>query len=131
MSGVLDHVLPDAIEAGAGNIAAEPDLITPRRLADESNFRQVRPRTAVRTAGRADDDFLSRQPDFAAKFFDAVNQAGQHAFGFRQRQPAGGQGRAGHRRRVQHARLIFGLHAMCRENRIDAGLVGIPRRWRE
>ena len=66
----------------------------------------------------------SRQSDFAAKFFDAVNQAGQHAFGFRQRQAAGGQGGAGHRRRVQHAGLIFGLHAVRRENRIDAGLVG-------
>jgi hypothetical protein len=60
-----------------------------------------------------------------AKFFDAVNQAGQHAFGFREAEAAGRQRRAGHRGGVQHARLIFRLHAVRGEQRVDAGFVGV------
>ena len=54
MSGVLDHFLPDAIEARAGNVAAEPDLIAPRRFADESQFppgKAARSRSGSRSSG--------------------------------------------------------------------------------
>src|SRR5277367_5442363 len=70
--GFLDHVFPDAVQARAGRISAEPDLIASRRLADERKFRHVRPRAAVRAAGRANDYFFAAEADFVAQFFDAV-----------------------------------------------------------
>src|ERR1041385_337104 len=70
---VLERLLPDSIEPRAGNIPAEPDLITSGRFADERQLRHVRPRTAVRATRRADDDFLAGQPDFVTKQFNAIN----------------------------------------------------------
>ena len=43
--------------------------------------------------------------DVLFPFVEAINQAGQHAFGFCQRESAGRQSRAGHRSGVQNARL--------------------------
>jgi len=42
------------------------------------------PRAAVRAAGRADDDLFTGQTNLGQKFFDAVKETGQHAFGFRE-----------------------------------------------
>ena len=121
---LLDRVLPDAIESRAGNIAAEPDLITSGRFADECDLRRVRPRAAVRAAGRADDDFFAGQSDFRANFFDAVNQSRQHAFGFREREPASGQCRTGHRGGVHDARLARpGFDAIFRQQFVNADLI--------
>ena len=66
---VLDHVLPDAVEPRAGGVAAEPDLIASRRFADKRDLRHVRPRAAVRAAGRADDDFLAAQAELRRRVF--------------------------------------------------------------
>src|SRR5208282_6388949 len=52
---ILDHVLPDAVEARAGGIATQPDLIAARRLADKTDFGHVRSCAAVRATGRAND----------------------------------------------------------------------------
>src|SRR5450631_1502673 len=70
--GFLHHVFPDAVKAGARGVAAEPDLIPAGGLADEREFRHIRPGATVRATGRADDDFLVGQADFVAQFFDAV-----------------------------------------------------------
>ena len=100
----------------------------PGALPTKRDLRHVGPDAAVRAAGHADDDFLARQADFRAERLDAVNQAGQHTFGFRQRQAAGGQRRAGHRSGMQHAGLVFRLHAVCGQQRVDGGFVGFGRR---
>src|SRR5262249_14981104 len=94
---IFDRVFPDAIEARAGGVAAEPELIAAGRFADESDFRHVSARATVRAAGRTNDDFLVGQTEIAAEFFDTVDQTGQHALGFREREAAGWQSRAGHR----------------------------------
>src|ERR1041384_7340248 len=39
--GLFQHVLEQFVEPGAGGIAAEPELVTPRRLAHESDLRGV------------------------------------------------------------------------------------------
>src|SRR5207302_2381179 len=96
---VLDHVLPEAIQPRAGGVAAEPDLITSGRFADKRDFSRVGTRTTIRTARRANNDFLARKAGLSAKRFDALNQAGQHALRFRKREATAGQCRPGERRR--------------------------------
>src|SRR5450432_1648413 len=91
---IFHHIFPNAIESCAGNVATEPDLITSRSFADERNLRHVRPRAAVWAAGRADDDLLAAKSEVAAKFFEPVNETGQHAFRFREREATSGQSRA-------------------------------------
>src|SRR5438552_5584932 len=83
---VFDHVLPEAIQPRAGGVTAEPDLITPGRFADKRDFSRVGTRATIRTARRANNDFLARKADLGAKRFDAINQAGQHALRFRKRE---------------------------------------------
>src|SRR5205809_4209277 len=51
---VLHHVFPQAIQPGAGGVAAEPDLVAAGRFADKGDFSRVGTRATVRTAGRAD-----------------------------------------------------------------------------
>src|SRR6266545_6672175 len=74
---VLHHVFPQAIEPGAGGVAAEPDLVSAGRLADKGDFSRVGTGTTVRAAGRADNNFLARKTNFGAERFDTVDQAGQ------------------------------------------------------
>src|ERR1041385_4399126 len=122
---VLECFFPDSIEPRAGDIAAEPDLITPGRFADERDLRHVGPRAAVRATCRADDDFLAAQPDFLTKQFDPVHQTRQHPLGLSQRQTAGRQRRARQRRGVQRASLVLNRHAVLCEQRGDGVLIAL------
>src|ERR1043166_4061817 len=74
---VLDDVFPNAVEPRARGVAAEPELVATGGFAHERDFRHIRSRAAVRTTGRADDDFLTGQSDFFAQQFDAVHQTRQ------------------------------------------------------
>src|SRR5213082_1268917 len=56
---VFHHVLPETIQPRAGGAAAEADLRTPRRFADKRDFNRVGTPTTIRTARRADNDFLA------------------------------------------------------------------------
>src|SRR5438093_13370803 len=57
--GFFHHVLEDLVEAGAGGIAAEPELVATRRFTDEADLGRVRAGAAGGAAGCADDDFLA------------------------------------------------------------------------
>src|SRR5439155_26773748 len=47
---VFDHVLPEAIQLRAGGVAAEPDVITPGRFADNGVFSRVGTSPSLPTA---------------------------------------------------------------------------------
>ena len=124
--GIFDHVFPQAIQAQASSIATEPDLIASRRFADEGKLRDVWGR--AQPFGQPVERMMISSlpsPRSAQTFSDAINQAGQIAFRFREAEATRRQRRAGHRSRVQNRGLIFGLHGGGVEQRGDSGFVRI------
>src|SRR6186713_3321734 len=93
---VLNYILPNPVEACAGGVAPKPDLITARRFAYESNLRHVGPRTTIRAARGANDDFFAPEPKVTGNFFKPIDQTRQVTFRFRQRQSARWQSRTSH-----------------------------------
>src|SRR5688572_6186413 len=76
--GIFHHIFPDTIEARASSVPAQPKLVTPRRFADESDFRHVGPRATVGTAGGSNDYFFAYQAGLNAKLFDPIDKTRQH-----------------------------------------------------
>src|SRR6478736_5273924 len=120
----LDDVLVDLVQARAGDIAAEPELVLAGRFADEADLGHVRAGAAVRAAGGADDDLLVGEAELGGELLDAVDETRQGALGFGEAEAAGRHRGARHRGRVEKGGLVRGLHAVRGEQRVDPGAIG-------
>ncbi len=120
MRRLVDVLEVQHVEALAAAVAAEIQVVTTRRLADQRNLGEVRPRAAVRAAGDAQHQRLAARP--VRRDMPILDQLARGAAGnarprpWRARRSAARRRRA---RRVQRRRAHVPVESVVHDQRID------------
>src|SRR6185503_19852817 len=83
--GIFHHIFPNAVQARAGFVPAEPELVAAGRFADEGDFRHVGTRATIGATRGTNDDFFTAKAEVSAELLNSIDQARQHALGLGQR----------------------------------------------
>src|SRR5712692_874465 len=113
-----------SVQARAVEIASEHDVVLAERRADEADVAEIRTRAAVWAAAHPKADALLAQAQLIEQGCELADQARQGALGFGHGEPAGRDGRAGHRVSNGPRNRLHRRDAVLRHQHFDARSVG-------
>ena len=122
-----DEVLVDEVHPVAEQPAADEERVAVGGFANQADVAVVGPGAAVGATGHAERELLARQAELGQLGLELIDDAGQDALAFGDRQPARRPGDAGHRPAADLADLVRHFDVMAAEDFFELGSASAAR----